>query len=1035
MKKAKLTKIFACAFICVAVFFSLPCLAADPVDEEKYIIESFDYEVGDFDAGENVKNVALQKLSTDIDGTVDTRSCLEVVGSYSDIGVLRSTVASFSEAIDLTEYRKVAYDIYVPIYEADPEAVYYTRLTLFSSDGSSTENLVSVESGQWCHIEADIGTWDSRGDIVSAEIAYVVDTVHTGYMWSGFYVDDIYAYDKVDRELAARFLFDKFESDGANAALSRDNTMLTLVSESFDSFSLSASVFMPETQYDVNCLRIKLANNTPSDTLTLHYTTFDTQANSEDKTVSIPIVPMSKADYYYAYVGDASMLRSIELIFDEGGGSVEIYSLSAISSYKADEYDVCGSVNICRLNDDLTSVNFYGEINREVALDHQDSRIAIYTYEADTLPTEDELAALEPIVTGDMTTRFELNWQMPADNPYACYSRYLAAVVHSDGSYTLIAPPFYIDNPGRRADDGKGFTSDVKGFAADDISLIGETDSGITQLTLDTRRAFTSKDAGEQFIYNGCVYYLNSEYLGQLSKQISVLHGSGVSVLLRYSGWDRAYKDELMLADSTNITANYINNTNASAGSDFIGALSAYTAKTWCADGSVVGVIFGEGENIIPVGETSVSEMIAYTARELCKIYFNLSSANSEAKVYISVTDLYDTDPATNVRELPLNEYLPAFISEAAQYGNYGWEIAVEVIERDKSFEADRITVNDCARLTELLYELGCSEKHLIFCDGTYAGSTERLSALIKQYVVGYYSAYFNDSIDAYIAIAGEKAASISETVRYIDTTEASVISATALLTLRIDSLADIIDGYDESKLPRRRLSYAEALYEAPTGIKGAYNYFVFDSASNLGSVEAGYYCGDMQIVRDGTTAMSVQLDSKLYGGEVSGNWLGIMHRFEYTENLEHTPIIAVTMRIENTVPAVVSEVPVKLVLRSENERFESIGELITSDWVTLYFDIGEFGGIEDTEMLQLLVGDGELESATLLIKDIKGLSREYNDESLESVIAEERLKKRTPDEDSGYSAYIWVGGAVLVVAATIIIVALLSRKKGDARE
>ncbi len=1034
MKKARIISYFACA-LCTAVLFALPCLGADHSEDDAFMVEAFEFSVGDFTAGDNAEKVNLHKASYGSGDETESRSCLEVVGKYSEIGSLHTTLANFREPFDLTDYRKLAYDIFVPVYEADPEASYYTRLTLFSSDGSSTEHLSHVKGGEWCHVEADIGSWHSRYSITSAEIAYVVDTVQSGYARDSFYVDEIYAFDTVDRELTERFLFDRFETENAEGAFSSEKTSLTISSDSFDSFSFSAAVFMPETEYDVNCLRIRLTNNTVNDTLTLHYTTSDTQANTENKTISIPITPMSEKKYYYIHVGDASMLRSIELEFEEGGGSVVVESISVIPACEEEEYDVCGSVNICRLNDDLTSVSFYGEIDREVALSSQESRIAIYAYESDSLPTSEELAAVEPIITGAMTTRFEFNWQIPADNPYACYSRFLAVIVDPDGSYTLIAPPFYVDNPERRAENIGSLAVDSKGFAADDISLVGEADSGITQLTIDILRVFVSKEKGEQFLYNGKIYYLDAEYLAQLSKKLEVLSRADVGVLLRYLNVSAEVKAELAHMYEKDGYNSYEKNADAPDGNDFIGALSAYTASKWCSKGLVIGVIFGDGENIIPADRTDVSKMISYTAKELCKVYFNLSSVNADVKVYISVTDLLDIDPATNARELPLNEYLPMLVSETSKYGDYGWEIAVEVTPRDNEPFVERTEVNDCESLITLLNTIGCEDKQLIFCDSTHAESDLRLSAMMKQFVIGYYAAYFNDRIDAYIAIAGEKAAFIYETVRHIDTIDADVITSTALIALKTESIADVVTDYDENELPQRRLSYAEASFDSPSGIKGAYDYFVFDSASSLGSMDAGYYCGDMQIVRDGEASMLVHLDSGMYGADEIGAWMGISHSFEYTENLEHTPVIAVKMKIDNTVPTDMSYVPVKLVLLSENERFESSGELEVGTWSTVYFDIGEFDGIEDTETIRLLVGDGELESGSLFIKEIKGLSHEYNDESLESVIAEERLKKRAPDEEMSYATYIWIGGAAIIAVATVVAVALLSRKKGGEHE
>lgn len=1016
-----------CAALCLIGVFVLPAAAEDFADTDIYMIESFDTSVGAFRAGKNIQKTAAEKM-TDGDGAHE-RACLRAVGSYAALGELRGVHAKFSAPVELGDYRSVMYDIYVPLCEEDPDAVYYSRITLFSSDGSSTESLVDITGGEWCRVEADISKWSGRDEVVSIEIAAVVDTANLKYSADGFYVDDIYACDKVDYAVSSRFLFDKYELNGAAGAMNDDGVLLISAS-SFEQFSLSADVFAPELLYDANSLRIKIANSTMSDILTVCYTTSDSQANSEDKTVTVPIKPMSGPSYYYAYVGDVSMLRSMELRFNDGGGNVEIYSISAVTLPKAEEYESCGSVSICRLSDDRSTVSFYGEIDRDTVLNNQDGKISVYIYEPDTLPTAEELLLLEPVVSGEMTTRFELIWKLPEDNPYACYSRFIAVVTDTDGNYKLISPPFYIDNPGGgRLSDKSAFAADVKGLAADDISVIGETDSGLTVLCADIRLAFSSPSEGVPFSYNKGTYYINKEYTEQLSKKITVLNRSGVSVLLRCIGWERSSVEALAtLYSAGSVDGEF-------TGYDFTGAFASYIADTWCADGSVAGVILGERENIIPNG-VSVSDMISYTAKELSKMYFNVTSRNSGARVYISVTDLMDVELSTNASELPLNDYFTALSFETEQYGNYGWEIAVEIGERAEDSTSGTVNLSNCTPLTELLSTLEWDSKNIIFCDSTYEESGARMSALTKQYVIGYYSAYFNDRVDAYIAIAGNRAAAIAEAVKCIDTTEADVIISSAFMTLESDGIADIVKGYDESKLMHRSLAYSDAFNEAPDGIKGSYSYLVFNSASNINEMTPGYYCEDMHIVRDDVQALSAQLNSALYNDSLRASWMGVSHRFKDAESFENTPIIALTLKLQNVAPTGLSGVPVKLVLHSDNGRFESSGRVYSDEWTTVYFDIEDFDGIEDVTSLQILAGDGKLESASLLIKDIKGLSYDYDDDSLAEVIAKEQLRKRTPDDDTVTGeTYLWMGGAVLLGVITVVIVALLSRKKGDYRE
>ncbi len=1021
-----------------AMILSLPVLAefsyggSEP-EESMRVIESFDGTAQNFRSGKNVRSVHTGNFTFTENGADVNYTCLEAAASYCSVSEIRTVRAEFTESLNLGDYRSIEYKIYVPLYESDPDASYYSRLTVYSSDGSSTETLAEVEGGTWSAVKADISDWAERNDIVSLEIAYVVDTVKIRYVNDNFYIDDVAAGDAVDRSVSSRFLFDEFQLDGASGAMTADNSMILISANSFDRFSLSADVFVPELAYDAGALRIKLANSSMSDMLTLRYTTSDTKANSEAKSVSVPIVPMSDAAYYYAYVGDVSMLRSIELQFNKGGGNVEIYSLSAVPYTVNEEYETFGNVTVCRLSDDRLSVSFYGEVDREVVLANQNGRIAIYAYDKDMLPTAEELLSLTPVASGAMTTRFEFSWKLPPDNPHVGYSRFIAVLLNSDGDYMLIAPPFCIDNPRQGLSGENTFPTDSKGFACDDISLVGEADSGITVISVDTRRVFDTTSEIGVYTYNDRSYYMNSKYVNELSEKITALNRSGVGVILRYIRLDGTQKDELVQSYASDSHVGYTSSFAAADGEDFIGALSAYTAEKWCSNGEVIGIIFGNGENVIPEGELSVSDMIAETAKELCKVYFNVISASPMSKIYISVTDLMDMDPSTNASELPINDYLSALRAKTAEYGIDDWEISVEVTERDRDFPYDVVRVNDCSALADFLRSGGFGDKHFIFCDAVYSDGSARLSTLTERCVTGYYSSVFNDNLDAYIAIAGSKA-SIAESVKCIDTTESSVITSIALLTLKADRLEDIIDGYDKSKLSERRLNYADALHGEPDGIKGTYKYFVFDSAANLADVEPGYYCSDMHIVHDGISALAIHLDSSLYGEQLRGGWMGISHRFEYTESLEPISVIAVDMKLENPVPGSVFSVPIKLVLHSADERFEADGKIGVGEWTTVYFDITGFDGIEATESFHLLTGGGMIESATLLIKDIRGLSDEYADEALSQVIAENRVKKRSPNKETAPDTYLWMGGAIIVGIATVATTALLSRRKSEER-
>ncbi len=1019
--------------IVLLLLFVVSALSAyDTANEDTYVIADFSESADGFTPLENVYSVRRRMLS--LGG--ENRQLLDAT-SYGVLpGDMRSVTAKFTESLDLSKYRKIKYDIFVPLYTADPNAVYYTRLTLNTGDGESIKKLSIITGGEWNTVEVDISAYVGRANIVSAEIAVTIDTTVTKRNTYSFYIDEILADGVIDKELSERFLFDVYSLTGGTSTLSSDKKRIVMVPSQTEDMMLEASVSLPEMLHTANALRIKLVNNTESDQFTLYYSTSDTQVSTEDKSIVIPISKNDEPQYVYAYVGDISMLNNIKLVFAPGTGSIELLAVSPVVQYRAEEYDICGSVNSCFINDDLATVSFIGVVDRDTAIENQSGQIAIYAYDGGTLPTDEELRSMKPLTTGLMSARFELKWLIPRDNPHAVNSAFIAVIVSEDGGYKLIEKPFYLTNPERLSDVSIALRGDSKGFAASDISLVGDSDAGITIIELDTNDAFASKSEGVQYIYNGKAYYINEKYLDTLTEKINVLSEAGAQVLLRFTGWTREYAAHLNDAYSTDDYFNHAKMADADDGADYIGALAAYVAENLCRGGQVIGVILGSGENIIGDGE-SVFNAAMYTAKNLRSIYMNLAAVNSSAKVYVSLTDLVISDCTVCSNEIGISEYLPMLIKVVAEYGDFPWELAIEKIYReDKNEESEYLDVTDCDFVRDILRTYRCINKRIIFCDPVYKAPFLSLEEKLKSFIIGYYSALFDNYIDAYIVDTADSGRDFLQTVRLIDTLKQDNVSTVVKELFETDDILDLFNGVDSNKLGVKHLSSSEASTSVPDNIRGRFPYYKFSGISSIGNIQPGYYSKSFRIVSDTGNVLSAPLDGALYGDSVSPEWMGIFHRFECAEDFSLTPVLELTLKLTKVKPTTLSPVPVKLVLFGENERFEAYGEVIPGEWTTLYIDVGKnFTSSDSVSGLQILVGGGEINSGSLSLKSLDGLSREYNDESLENLIEEARAKRQSPDSESDYTKFLWIGGGIVVGALTVIVIVLLSRKKEDSDE
>lgn len=1002
---------------------------------DEMLIAGFGTSLDGFRRSDNVK--AVEQITT-ADGE---RECLEVVGYEVSVDLVRKVTAEFGsvaagnpgteKGLDLTEYQGVSYDVYVPAYEADPDAEYFVQMTLRAADGSSTGNITRIEPDSWTTVSFEIASWRSRSELTSAEITLTVSTVESGLNRNTFFLDEFRADNRVNRDHTERFMIDDFTCAGGIAAYDDAEKRLNITMSDSEPTVLSAVVFPNVPSWSVNSLRLRIANDSDADSLTIFYSTYDTDALSEDKSVTLKLDRQSALKSYYIDVGDISKLRSLRLRLEEGVGGISIASICPVSRYTAAKYQTCGNITGCYLTDDLLSLRFTGDVGREEALSNQSGTLCVYAAEPGTDPETLDISSLTPIVQSPMTTKFDLSADPESVSEELFTKQFFAFSVRQDGSRVLVDAPFYLDDIERAAKNSVAGEHGVKGVVVSDISLLGDLRADVTMLTVDASKAFAVRGKGESFVYRGATYYIDTDYFAPFERQVGALHGAGVSVILRLTGWSEDFEN--LLSEQYGLMSGYAEYNTTPDGSDFLAALGGYIGESFCSDGSVTGVVIGECENFIGTTDgryESLNAMAEGLSLALRRLRNGLMTANSGTKVYLSISNLYSNELAASTSEIGADELLPALCNEINLYGGFEWGICVEDFYRMKDYGDSLVSAVNCNELVTLLRSAGVYDTNMLFCDTNYAFSQMKLTEKITRVVESYLAACFNSHIDAVICTLPDKSVStrLSETVRMLDTSGAAEISALALSISGHESWKEIIEGYDEQKLTHKTLESGAAVDELPGGIKGRYGYFRFDSFSGVSGIEPSYYCRSMSVLSVNTDdAESAILSAQLSPDSGTAAWMGVAHRFSYPENMKLTPILELNVGIEASGSEAYGA---KLILISGGARFESDFELIPGETRTVYADISGFSGIEDVESIQVLV-EGRSD-ASMKLGWLNGLSKDYNDESLESVIIEERTKKRTPDIDDGYRNYIWIGGGVLVGTATILTVMLLSRKREE---
>ncbi len=991
--------------------------------EGEYMLASFSSGHDDWFAADNALGVDAV-LFPGPDG--NDRSCLRTDGVEGPGSLLRTASVRYAQPINLQDYHTLSYEIYPMPLSADPDAVYYTRLILHAGDGTLTEHLEKIVPGAWTEVRYDIGSWDGHGKLMQIEIGLLVSTASEEVYSGDYYIASVRARDPVDREMTDRFLFDRYGLTGASAQLSPEKDSLNITTFSGNIAVLDASLQTPEVDWDTRMLRLRLTNRTDNTSLILYYSTFNTPLFSEYKSVTIPLKKQSEAVDYFIDVGDASKLSHIRMQLGEGHGTVILHSLSLLPVYEEKGYTTCGSVDSCRLTADQSSLIVSGTVEREAALANQDGRLELFVL-GDDLEGETEI--LESLIDtgclaeGPMSTRFELKLSIAGLRRELLEQRFAAAIHSSDGSYTLIGAPVYLENPEIAAGASYILGTNKKGVGSSDLSLVGEADAGMALLELDAYAAFSGKEGAIRYEYQNRNYYFNADVMNRLAAQIAAL-GRQTDGILRLRGMNDERFETLSARYALDGYVNYSDYNSLADGEAYFGALCAYLAERWYADGSLKGMIVGEAENYMYAGCRSLNDTASLAAGYVRKAVYTLSGVNRDVKIWLSVSDLWSADKATAMREIGLEEFLPALLAELN--GQDGWGLCVDISYRLGEDPGELLTPYESAKLTGLLADLR-PDIRLLFCDSEYEFPRMKAEDMTAQYVLGYFASLAGPAIDGYLAelAAGSEGEKMAACIRSLGSADGKIYEEEALKTLGIRSFSELLEGFDPAAVSGLAHQTARALEGEPSGIRGRFRYIEFTSFSQSAGFLPGYYCREMKVVSDGSRmALTARLDPELYGEKLTPAAMSLVLPLEYPENLTLTPLLALRLKAEGAP----ENVQIELCLTSGDVIWEAGAEIPTGEYATVVFDCSGFTGAADTTGLQIRVR-GCASPITLSMESLTGLSKEYNDESLEMLIAEERARKRSPEKEQPYQMAFWFGAALLIVAATILTVILLSRK------
>ena len=352
---------------------------------------------------------------------------------------------SFETPVDLAGWHTYEMSMLLPEGEEELGYVFQVRLTF--DDQNTVEESFAITVGEWNTISLSLSEITTSLVLTGVDFLLLASDAEAAEITS-FSLGRLRLTEPIDFDLTERFLFDRFSVGNAEAAFNEEKTALVLTlsgEEAILSPILTAPIVTGQT-----CLRFRIKNDSNCDQMTLFYTVRTRTGTLETQSKTLRLERQSAASYYDAEIGDLSALCGMECHFRDAVGKVTITSIRPCEPYYADAYATCGSLSSCRLDDDLSTISFVGDVSREAALANADGSIKIFRLQAKEDARSFSPAEHKPIAEGPMSTRFSLTYDITEDET-AIFDRYAAYLVSHD-QYALIAPAFYVANPDAVAD-------------------------------------------------------------------------------------------------------------------------------------------------------------------------------------------------------------------------------------------------------------------------------------------------------------------------------------------------------------------------------------------------------------------------------------------------------------------------------------------------------------------------------------------------------------------------------------------------------
>lgn len=712
----------------------------------------------------------------------------------------------------------------------------------------------------------------------------------------------------------------------------------------------------------------------------------------------------------------------------------------------------------CEVDDSTGKIVVEGTVNHDVMIKYADYTIRLYAIapgqKADEVINNDSLA---PLAQTSMTIKF--TFSITAKTTLERYSKYAIIFCSESGREYVAGTPMY-PSVSSDFDFLYGDKHGYKGVLCESASLSSGVGAGMVVVDVDLGSMLG--DIADAVLYPIKDTYIPfcKSYVDELDRKIVSASVGGAKIYLRFLlGAD---DERLCFAVTDDGSMGGIPNVYDEYTLDYIASLSKFLMDRY-NDGNVrlEGVIIGN-----KVDDTLVSNYIGdMTAGQYADAYVlyltvvasAMRAVDTSFDVVIPISDRDEYSPK-RTEGTSTSDFLNYVISQLEHSTSGRFECSVMLQSTTTPFGITNLGI---ASGIDMSAEYGEGTVHpdnvshfinyIQKLSNTYVSAPSNVifmwepssylsgSALNAAYAYIFYRLYGETAISSFVIKADDtdQLDELSNVMRYIDTSRGNMVTEPLLKYFGKNSWQDVVGRAVIVTQIQTLLEAGELSGATPENYRSSFSYYDFSDYNVFHNTHIGENCNSIYSTHDSHGARALNMS---IGALDIGQTAECTYDLDYTENFTYTPVISLSLRLDNGAADSGALYELILTLGKGNSRIICTALIEAGKDETVFFDVSGFSKKSSADYVKIGVRalTQKAEACNLWLYGLDGYSNEYSDEELAELIEQQRYDQKNTDGDNaggGYRILIMVVSilfALLAVGAGLLMV--FRREDGEKR-